>query len=98
MPELCALGPSPADIMIAAEEAAEGERVHARRDKLLQEFAQRQSPADRRMLELMLGGERHHAPYAKILGVTGSPDREQQRIAREAKYRLLRALRRWVLK
>jgi len=89
-----AAAPSPAEIIMAAEDDAKTERVLARRRQLLAEFAQRQSPTDRQVLELIRQGQRQHAPYAEALGIDGKPEPDQRTIVREVKYRLFRAMRR----
>jgi hypothetical protein len=96
-PSLFASAPSPAELLIAAEERAEGERTRAGRRELLEGFARGQSPTDRQMLELMLKGERHYAPYAEALGIGDRPELEQREAVGRAKDRIGRRLRRWML-
>jgi hypothetical protein len=97
-PSLSASAPSPAELFMAAEDDAERERIWARRRLLLDEFAQHQSTDDRQILEMMLRGERHYAPYAKVLGITARLEFEQREIVNREKHSLHEALRRWALK
>jgi hypothetical protein len=72
--------PSPAHPLEAKEELAKRQPVLDQRKRLLDEFLEHQTPTDRNIYRLMLSGERHHLPYAKILGITHLPESEQRRL------------------
>jgi hypothetical protein len=50
--------------------------------------------AERRVLALMLDGERSSAAYAQVLGITGLPAAEQEREVKRAKDRIKKRLER----
>jgi RNA polymerase sigma-70 factor (ECF subfamily) len=52
------------------------------------------SPEERRVLELMLGGERKTQAYAEVLGLLGLPAAEQKREVKRVKDRLKKRLER----
>ncbi|MGO8678151.1 MAG: hypothetical protein ACLQVX_20095 [Limisphaerales bacterium] len=89
---------SPAELLVAAEDDAQGERARAQRRRLLTEFRQQQSSRDRHVLDLMLAGERHHRLYAEVLGIADGSEAERRVIVNQAKYRLFRALKRRMLR
>jgi RNA polymerase sigma-70 factor (ECF subfamily) len=61
---------------------------------LLRRVAEDLSPADRRVLDLMLAGERKTEVYAAALGIAGRPDEEQTREVKRAKDRIMNRLKR----
>jgi len=92
-----AAAPSSAEIIMAAEDDAEAERVLAPRKLLLAEFAQRKSPTDRQVLRLIREGEHRQAAYAQALGITDKREPAQEDIVNREKHRLSRALKAWML-
>ena len=58
------------------------------RERFLRSVAESLSPPDRRVLELMLAGERRDAVYAEALGLGGLPAGDQQRDVKRAKDRV----------
>jgi RNA polymerase sigma factor (sigma-70 family) len=69
------------------EEAAE-------RERLLRAVAEDLTPPERRVLELMLAGERRTPAYAEALGITGLPPKDQEREVKRVKDRIKKRLER----
>jgi RNA polymerase sigma-70 factor (ECF subfamily) len=72
------------------EDREESERWEA----LLRAVRQACTEAERRVLELMLAGERSTAAHAEALGLTGLPVAEQEREVKRAKDRIMKRLER----
>jgi hypothetical protein len=77
----------PSDLL---EDREESERWEA----VLRAVRQACTEAERRVLELMLAGERNTAAYALALGNTGLPAAEQEREVKRAKDRIMKRLER----
>ena len=92
-----AAAPSAAEVVMAVEDEAEAKRVRARRRRLLEQFAQRQSPTDRQVLKMIRKGQHRHPAYARVLGITGKPEPAQEDIVNREKHRIRQALERWML-
>ena len=74
------------------------EEETARGQAFLRSVEARCTEAERRVLELMLAGEREHAVYAGALDVGGLPAAEQEREVKRVKGRLKKRLERGGLK
>jgi hypothetical protein len=94
--DILATAPSPAELLMTAEDDAEGEMTRARRRQLLGQFVQEQPPSDWPALELIIKGERQCAAYAQVLGIGSRAEPEQRKLANRAKHRLRRAMMRWM--
>ena len=71
-----------------AEEAAEA-------DGILRRLTAGWGEAERRLLELILGGERRTEAFAAVIGLGGAAREEQEREVKRAKDRVKRRLARW---